>query len=268
MTQDKDVLTSWTEWQQVGGAAAGTIRVRVDYAHRLTRAYPGRDLADLSTDDLLAWMASYPRWSANTRRSVRSALTGLYQWMMLTGRCSISPAALLPRIRVPRGRPRPTPEAGYRRALLSAAPRERLAIRLTGQCGLRLGEAARVRTDDVETDLIGYTLRVLGKGSHVRLVPLPDDVAEQLLSLPRGWAFPSTGGGHLTPNHLGKCVSAHLPPGLTTHTLRHRAASTAYHSTHDLRAVQEMLGHASPVTTAGYAAVSDRAVRDAVASAA
>jgi integrase/recombinase XerD len=72
----------------------------------------------------------------------------------------------------------------------------------------------------------------------------------------------------LTPHWLGRTVSAALGSGLTTHTLRHRAATTAYAGTHDLRAVQEMLGHSKPETTAQYTAIPDSSIRAAVAAAA
>ena len=52
-----------------------------------------------------------------------------------------------------------------------------------------------------------------------------------------------------------------MGPGLTAHTLRHRYASVAYQHTHDLRAVQTLLGHASVATTQVYTAVDDASVR-------
>ena len=114
----------------------------------------------------------------------------------------------------------------------------------------------------------GWSLRVVGKGGHVRYVPLPPVLAGELHSLPRGYAFPSPRGGHLTPHHLAKIVTRHLPAGVSTHTLRHRCATVAYAGTRDLRAVQELLGHSRPETTAGYAYVPQNAVRAAMQAAA
>lgn len=93
------------------------------------------------------------------------------------------PAHLLPAVRIPRARPKPTPESVYRQALHSGDARSRLAVALAGQCGLRRGEIARVRGADLEEDLVGYSLRVAGKGGHVRVVPLPDELAGELLAL-------------------------------------------------------------------------------------
>ena len=59
-----------------------------------------------------------------------------------------------------------------------------------------------------------------------------------------------------------------LPDAWTTHTLRHRFASAAYAADRDIRAVQELLGHASVSTTQIYTAIPAEAARRAVASAA
>ena len=56
--------------------------------------------------------------------------------------------------------------------------------------------------------------------------------------------------------------------GASTHSLRHRAATAAYAGTRDLRAVQELLGHSRPETTAGYVLVPGGAVRAAMMAAA
>lgn len=261
------LLIDWCAWQRASGAPATTIRLRRDYIRRLGAAHADHQPWDLTTRDLLEWIAGHD-WSPNTMRSVRSSLTAFYAWGVAAGHLDRSPATMLPAVRVPRGRPRPAPEHAYRRALGEADAQTALAIRLAGQCGLRLGEIARARREDVEADLLANSLRVVGKGGHVRIVPLPDDLSDLITARSPGWLFPSPNGGHLTPNHLGKRITRCLPGDLTTHTLRHRAASVAYGKTKDLRAVQELLGHQSPKTTAGYAAVADEAVRAAMLAAA
>lgn len=249
---------------KASGTPETTIKLRRYYIQRLIVTH--RDPTGLSVDDLAEWIAGHD-WSPNTRKSARSALRCYYGWLTHTGRIKASPAHLLPPVRVPRGRPKPTPESAYRKAVMVADERARLAILLAGQCGLRRGEVARTNTADVEEDLVGYSLRVTGKGGHVRVVPMPDELAALVLAC-NGWAFPSPRGGHLTPHHLAKIVTRYLPPGVTTHSLRHRCATTAYAGTRDLRAVQELLGHSRPETTAGYVAVPDDAIRAAVRAAA
>jgi hypothetical protein len=64
--------------------------------------------------------------------------------------------------------------------------------------------------------------------------------------------FPNGAGGHLTPGHVGKLIARVLPGDWTAHTLRHRYATRAYRGSHDLRAVQRLLGHESVLSiTAG-----------------
>lgn len=264
-TADRELIAAWCRWQRAGGTPSGTVRVRRDYLRRLGQDHP--HLPRLTTEDLVTWLAGHD-WSPNTRKSARSALAGFYRWAEATGRAGTNPATGLPAVRVPRGRPRPAPEVAYRAALARADARQSLGLQLAGRCGLRLGEIARAHTDHVEPDLAGHSIRVTGKGGHTRLVPLPEDLAEVITARPSGWLFPSPAGGHLTPNWLGKVLTECLPDGLTTHTLRHRCATVAYAHTRDLRAVQELLGHARPETTAAYTAVPDDAVRAAMRAAA
>ena len=80
-----------------------------------------------------------------------------------------------------------------------------------------------------------------------------------------GWLFPARDGErHLQPKWIGVLIGRALGPGWTTHTVRHRFATQAYQTQRDLRAVQELLGHSKPETTARYAAVPDGALAAAV----
>lgn len=220
----------------------------------------------MTFDVLAAWLAVQD-WSPNTRRSYRSSLRAFYAWAMATGKVRESPAHLLPPVRVPRGKPKPVPEQTYRSALAAAPERIRLALLLGGACGLRRGEIARARREDLEHNLTGASLRVVGKGGHVRLVPVPAGIAELILERPAGYLFPSSQGGHLTPAYLAKLIRRELETH-TTHSLRHRCGTVAYAGTRDLRAVQELLGHAKPETTALYTAVPDDSIRAAMMAAA
>ena len=61
----------------------------------------------------------------------------------------------------------------------------------------------------------------------------------------------------MTADHVGRTLSRLLGPGWTAHTLRHRYASDVYGAAHDLRGVQTLLGHSSPVTTQIYTATHE-----------
>lgn len=261
-------LVKWAAWMRAAGRPETTIELRTYHVGRVFREVK-KSPWDVSTEDLIFWLASH-NWAPNTRRSYRASLRGFYAWAQATGERADSPAHLLPQVDVPRGVPRPTPELIYREALREAGERERLMIRLAAQCGLRRGEIARVSPLDVAEDLLGYHLRVTGKGGHVREVPLPLDLALEIQAVEGRWLFPSSKrpGAHLTPRYVGDLVGDLLPGAWACHSLRHRCGTTAYQATHDLRAVQELLGHAKPETTALYTKVPTEAIRAAVAAAA
>lgn len=260
-------ISSWAAWMKATGRPDTTIKLRAYHLGRLAADVDGPTLIDV--DGLATWLASHD-WSPNTRRAYRGSFRVYWSWRMATGRSSTSPAHLLPPVTVPRAQPRPTPEAVYREALASASNDHRalLAIQLAAQCGLRRGEIAKLKREHLERDMIGWSLRVTGKGGHERMVPVTNELAREIRERPSGWLFPSSHGGHLTPHHLGKVVSAHLEGAYTTHTLRHRCGTIAYQRSQDLRAVQELLGHAKPETTAIYTAVGDQSIRAAMLAAA
>lgn len=245
-----------------------TIELRAYQVTRVGREIGGHP-GSVTTAQLVAWLGAQ-EWKPNTRRAYRGALRAFYAWAEAAGYVERSPAAALPVVKVPRAVPHPTPEDGYRWALRLADRRVRLAILLAGAYGLRRGEVARTRREDVVQDVTGaWSLIVLGKGGHERAVPLLETTARLVLSMDPGWLFPSPrrAGQHLTPAHLGKLVAAELPHGFTMHSLRHRCGTVAYGATRDLRAVQELLGHAKPETTAIYTAVPGSAIRAAVEAA-
>jgi integrase/recombinase XerC len=260
-------LGAWATWLRAAGRPSTTIELRLYHVRRVLGSIGGCPWS-LSTEDLVTFLGAQ-LWAPETRRSYRASLRGFYSWAQATGRRQDNPAALIPSISLPRGVPRPTPDAIYRQALVDATRRVRLMVQLAAVCGLRCGEIARAAREDVLPDLVGYSIRVKGKGGHERNVPLPDDLAAEILAMSAGWLFPSplASRGHLTPAHVGKLVSRVLPTGWTCHTLRHRCATVAYASTRDLRAVQELLGHSKPETTARYTQVPAAAVRAAMMAA-
>lgn len=254
-----DLIGAYDAHLAAGNRSTGT---------RELRRYHLRALADhvadpraVTIEDVEDWLAD-PAWSQNTRRSHRTTVVGFFRWCRAVGVREDDPTALLLTIPGVIGKPRPCPEQALRRALMAADERARLMLALGAGLGLRRAEIAAVRGEHVEDTLDGPVLRVIGKGGRERILPIDDDLAARLREH-EGWCFPSPDGGHLTPAHVGKIVSRLLPDGWTTHTLRHRFASAAYRADRDLRAVQELLGHASVATTQIYTAIPDDARRRA-----
>jgi len=140
--------------------------------------------------------------------------------------------------------------------------RDRAMFELFYSSGLRLAELTGIDLDDL--DLASGEAKVTGKGSKTRIVP----VGSQALAAVRGWLqvrpatsqramFVNLRGGRLGPRSVQLrlqrwALRAGLPQHVHPHMLRHAFASHVLQSSGDLRAVQEMLGHASISTTQVY----------------
>lgn len=224
----------------------------------------------VTTVDLLDWLGSNHQWGASAQSVSRAAIRSFYDWAVMTERADMDPSRRLPAVKVPAGRARPATEEAYATALAAAVASERVMLRLAGECGLRRAEVACIHRRDLDRHDDGWALLVHGKGRKERIVPLPHDIADELLALldrsKNGHAFPS-GSGHLHAQSIGQAVSALLPPGVTMHMLRHRFGTRVYQATHDLLATQTLLGHASPAMTRRYVADDPASLRAALSAA-
>jgi integrase/recombinase XerD len=158
-----------------------------------------------------------------------------------------------------------------------AALRDRALLELMYACGLRASEAIELDVGDI--DLRHGVLRARGKGSKERLVPVGREaVAAVRTYLQRGRPdlvglreerrlFVNRRGGGLTRQGLYKIVQRHarsvgLAERMSPHTLRHTFATHLLAGGCDLRAVQEMLGHADIATTQIYTHLSAERLKD------
>lgn len=270
MSQEAHTMSTWgpaiagyLHHLGAGGVAVTSRNLRAAHLRRLAIDLGG-DPWEVTGDQLVAWLGGQA-WRRNTTRSYGQSVRSFYRWGHQVGHVATDPAALLPSVAQATPRPRPAPEAAYRAALLAAEPRVALMVRLAGQLGLRRGEVCRVHADDVQPDLVGWSLLVHGKGDRQRTVPMPDDLAQDVLAAAAGgYLFPGGVGGHLGPERVGKLVGQVLPAGVSMHQLRHRFATRAYLVDTDLPVVQQLLGHASPGTTMAYVAVPGEALRRTV----
>jgi integrase/recombinase XerC len=136
-------------------------------------------------------------------------------------------------------------------------------IELIYGCGLRVSEAANININDFEEGL--QFLRVLGKGSKVRLVPVGSFAikATELwlekranIETNENALFINLRGKRISPrsiqNSIKKISIAQGLPAVHPHMLRHSFATHLLESSGDLRSIQELLGHASLSTTQIY----------------
>ena len=248
-----DLITLYDEWCLAGGMAPGSRRLRTHFLNRFAAHY---DLATCTPEHLAAWLASHDTWKPATKASARSALTTFFSWAHKHAHRPDDPSADLKPIRVPLPPPKPVPENVLKDALKNATPRQRLALLLGAFAGLRRAEIAGLHADHIELDT--GQLRVTGKGSKTRLVPAHPILMPYLeeAKAAGGYLFPNGHGYHVTPTTIGRLVKP-LLGNLSTHALRHRFATQVHAASHDLRAVQDLLGHSSLATTQRYLQVTD-----------
>ena len=158
-----------------------------------------------------------------------------------------------------------------------AAMRDRALLELMYACGLRASEATGLHVGDVDLD--AGVLRARGKGSKERLVPVGREAITavryylrhgrpRLVGLrEEAHLFVNQRGGGLTRQGLYKIVQGHaaaagLQDRMSPHTLRHTFATHLLAGGCDLRALQEMLGHADIATTQIYTHLSAERLKD------
>ncbi len=235
---------------------------------------------ELRAADFRAWLA-YRRTGDNplSARSLSHALSATRAFFRYLDRRHGVENAQLALVRGPKVKPtlpRPVSEQSARDLLDEAASDEDLApwerardtavLTLLYGCGLRISEALALQRKDVP---LGESLRVTGKGGKTRLAPvLPvvaDAVADWLAVCPFALSpddalFRGKRGGPLGPRAVQAGMARlrgrlGLPSSATPHALRHAFATHLLGAGADLRAIQELLGHASLSTTQKYTAV-------------
>ena len=239
-------------------AAPRTIRLRLDHAREIAHLAP---LHDLTAEHLELWMHPTGRhYAAETIKSRRSSARRFLRWLHQHGHLPTDPSSLLHPVKVIAPPPRVAPDGDVLRALTCCTDRDRAAILLARYGCLRLTELTTLRIEHRSGD----ALCVNGKGGRVRIVYMHPELARALDVLEGGqsfgWYFPGVGtASHMHPQAMHKAIKR--VTGWHPHALRHAGASAAYRSTHDLRAVQLFLGHASLATTQRYLSLDEDALR-------
>ncbi|MDO1559267.1 tyrosine recombinase XerC [Brevundimonas sp. 2R-24] len=219
-----------------------------------------------------------PEHGGLSARSISQTLAAIRAFHRFLDRRLDTPCAGIALVRGPRlqpGLPRPVTE-DQARGLLNEpaadpdqepwlASRDQAVLSLLYGCGLRISEALSLTPDMLEAE----TLRITGKGGKTRLVPVLPAVREAIAAYASACPWPLTGGeplfratrgGPLSPRHVQAAMQRlrgrlGLPSTATPHALRHSFATHLLGAGADLRAIQELLGHASLSTTQRYTEV-------------
>lgn len=271
--EDARLLDLYARHQRARGLSEDTVRCY----HVVYRAF-ARDLAHSGLSFLTVprnviseWIEGHGRCN-RTRSLYTTRVDLLFKFFQDEGLRADLPTKGLPKAKVPRAVPRPIPPVGLYRALELATPRLRLMITLAAYAGMRRSEIAKLDRGDILDARAHPLILIHGKGSKERLVPIGPVVkgAFESYGLPEtGPVFVGRTGKRLAPHTVGLLISEHLRAcgvNATAHQGRHSFATSLYEvSGGDLRVVQEMMGHASPATTAIYAAWSPERAASAIA---
>lgn len=243
-------------------------------AHYLRRSH-GSTLEGASRDQMLAFLAQEVR-GGRTARSLSRYLSGFrqyYRWLLREGRIAKDPTALIESPKLGRGLPKAIDEEGVTRLLEApddATPlglRDRAMLETMYATGLRVSEL--VGLDLANLNLNQGVVRVLGKGSKERLVPLGEHALEWLkryMAEGRGGllkgrqsqaVFVTARGAGMTRQAFWHAVKRHaaaagIRQNLSPHVLRHSFATHLLNHGADLRVVQLLLGHSDLSTTQIY----------------
>ena len=192
-----------------------------------------------------------------------------FDFLVATGRRAENVAAALPRLKEPRPIPRSLDFEDAQMvwgASLYKGGVHRALVGLMLFAGLRKTEARTLTWDRV-----GDYLRVMGKGSKERAIPIHPALRRSLDNLERAhasWLFPSPRAeGPISDTQVRLIIDEVAEASgvkVTPHVLRHTFATRLLEQGADLRQIQELLGHAELSTTAIYTRVTPARLGDAV----
>ena len=232
------------------------------------------DPAVITRDHIRAYLRSLHEGdlAATTIQRRLAAVRAFFKFMVKSDRLEHDPSARIASPQIGKSLPRfLSPDDAARLVTapegdLTEAIRDRAVLELTYGAGLRVSEV--IGLDLVDVDLDTTLVRVLGKGRKTRIVPMGRLAVDAV----RAWLnhrstlttrdqhptalFLGARGGRLYARAVQRTVEAHRAAcaenGATPHWLRHAAATHMLGSGADLRAIQELLGHASLRTTQRY----------------
>lgn len=239
---------------------------------------------DVGRRDLRGYLAQLDRDGYARRTTARKAsvMRRYFQWAQRTGRTTSDPSAALSAPRGTASLPKILTSSELDglvegRVAGESSPeielRDRAVVELLYGSGLRVSELCGLRRDDISG--AAGTITVWGKGQKQRRVPVSEAAAAALAKwisegrpalvsegTPDDQVFLNQRGKPLTPRDVRRLLDARSPTPTHPHALRHTFATHLLDGGADLRAVQELLGHADLATTQIYTRVSRERMRE------
>ena len=245
-----------------------------------------RSLQSVRREDLLKYLADRMGSGIKARSTARalSCLRSFYRYLLREKVIKVDPTLRIDNPKLGRPLPHSLTESDVERLL--AAPdlttpigiRDRAMLEVLYACGLRVTELVSLRLTDM--NLRQGVLRVMGKGSKERLVPLGEeaiswlqqfiqDSRDELLkkNLSEDVVFPSNQGKMMTRQTFWHRIKIHaqdagIKKKLSPHTLRHAFATHLVNHGADLRVVQLLLGHSDLSTTQIYTHIAQQRMKE------
>ena len=247
----------------------------------------GLAIADVRLSHLETFAATIHEFgvSATSQARILCGVRSFFRFLVLDGVLADDPAELLESPAVGEHLPEvlTTEEVDRMEASIDLSKwegqRNRAIIEVLFSCGLRVSELVNLRFSDVS--LNDKFLRIVGKGSKERLVPISDAALREiqlwlfdrnLMKVKPGeqeYVFLNRRGAHLTRTMILIMIKrtaeeAGITKTVSPHTLRHSFATALLKGGANLRAIQEMLGHENIKTTQIYTHIDITTLRDEI----
>ncbi len=256
------------EIKDLGYSQRSTVRHAYYVLSDFSDSFGCRPLNHLNGAEIKRWMTASDHLAASTRRNYLSCVRSFARWLVESGRVTKDPTSGIKPPRQSRSVPRAMRTSSIAQ-LLAYLPddRSRLMFWLMVGLGLRCCEVANLELSDYDEK--AQVLRIVGKGGHERILPVTIEVRSAIaaylgvrgmVSGPFLQKYSRQKGG-LSAGTISQCMSKWMTEagvktargdGVSAHALRHTAASDVLDQCHDLRVVQQMLGHVSLTTTSIY----------------
>lgn len=261
---------------------------RHDLGHLLAYCHrEEKDVLQMKLEDLQHFAAGIHELGIGPTSQARilSGVRSFYRWLLLDGRIDADPTELLESPRLGEHLPEvlTTAEVDQLEASIDRSKpegqRNRAIIEVLFSCGLRVSELTHLRLSDLFLEE-GY-IRVLGKGSKERLVPISNRAVHELqlwfydrnlMTIKAGeedYVFLNRRGAHLTRTMIlimvkRQAEAAGIQKTISPHTLRHSFATALLEGGADLRVIQAMLGHEDIGTTEIYTHIDTTTLREEI----
>ena len=242
----------------------------------------GAPPGDWTTEHVATWVGVEPL-RANTRKSRLTKLRPFVHWLIQRGHLDVDPTLPIGRVVVPKGAPRDFTVDEVAQ-LLAVCPdqRARLIVLVMAQLGLRAGDVARIRVEDIDVRARRVHVRAKGgRGEPTHWEPIPAEAWRAIDAWLRSGGRTSgalirsyqRADRGLRPATVGRLVGRWIRDaglkafpwdGRSSHSLRHSCAQHMLDDGADLRQVQHALGHSTIRSTELYARREPAGLREAM----